>query len=573
MGICSPIKKKPMPKITCEINQKKNKLLKVLHLTNIEKIKIAHGLFVQGYIGNPFDKYEIISEIGEGSFGRVLKVKEKTGEIFRAMKIIKKKYNQTLQEDENFLKKEVHILRKLDHPNIIKIFEFFNSKYEFHIISEFCEGGELFDHIIKSKNFSEKKAKNIMKQIFSAVHYCHKNQIIHRDLKPENIVIEEKEKEKVINNVNINNEDDSINIKIIDFGTADIFKKNKLLSLKEGTPYYMAPEVIDGLYNEKCDIWSCGVILYILLCGSPPFYGKNDKEIFNKIKTEKIIFTQKIWENVSEQAKDLIKKLLNRDYKIRPTAEESLKDDWFNLLEVNNHNHNDYSTKYNHNYNGYNCNSPIKITPHSRHSKHSKHSASTKLLFEENAYASNNTINNIALKEALFNLKNFRAERKLQSASLYFMVRNLLSNEEVKLIREIFTNFDTDKDGRLTKEEILAGCNKANFLNFSKEEIENLMNLVDIDKNGYIEYQEFIAATCSKKKILTEFNLRKSFDIFDRDKDGLISAEEMRLTLDISKKENELIWNEIIMEIDSDGDGFISFEEFKGMMYNLISSV
>jgi len=152
------------------------------------------------------------------------------------------------------------------------------------------------------------------------------------------------------------------------------------------------------------------------------------------------------------------------------------------------------------------------------------------------------------------------------------MVHTLISKNDVKSIRDLFYHFDIDKDGRLTKEEIEKGIKNAQYLYFSASEMERLMNVVDIDGNGYIEYQEFIAATYNKKKILTEFNLKKAFDMFDKDKSGKISSDELKTVLGVGNEENSFVWMNIISEIDSDGDGEISFEEFKTMMYNLISS-
>ena len=152
------------------------------------------------------------------------------------------------------------------------------------------------------------------------------------------------------------------------------------------------------------------------------------------------------------------------------------------------------------------------------------------------------------------------------------MVHTLVAKQDLKFIRDLFYNFDKDKDGRLTKEEIQKGFKSAKFSDFNEKDMQRLMNIVDMDCNGYIEYQEFIAATYDKKKILTDFNLKKAFDMFDKDKSGKISSEELKLVLGDGNKENDFVWEKIISEIDSDGDGEISYEEFKTMMYNLISS-
>ena len=175
------------------------------------------------------------------------------------MKIIKKdkcddQYLATLTN-------EIKIMKQLDHPNIVKLYEIYQDTRNIYLITEYLEGGELFDLILKSKHFNENIAAKIMKQLLSAIAYCHSKKIVHRDLKPENLLI-----------VKTN----TYEIKVIDFGLSRTFEPNKNMYSRMGTPFYIAPEVLKKKYNEKCDVWACGVILYILLSGNPPFNGKND---------------------------------------------------------------------------------------------------------------------------------------------------------------------------------------------------------------------------------------------------------------------------------------------------------
>ena len=186
-------------------------------------------------------------------------VHRETG-VQRAVKVLRK---SNMDEDEKkMLFNEIHILKNLDHPNIVKMYESFEDEKRYYIVTEICKGGELFDEIIARGKFTEKDAAVLMKQVLSCVNYCHKNNIVHRDLKPENVLLEANK--------------DFDQIKIIDFGTSLQFDPSKFLDEKLGTPYYIAPEVLNKKYNEKCDIWSCGVILYIILSGVPPFNGAND---------------------------------------------------------------------------------------------------------------------------------------------------------------------------------------------------------------------------------------------------------------------------------------------------------
>ena len=209
----------------------------------------------------PISKEYIMGKtLGKGAFGTVRLCVHKATKQTRACKILKKA-NQDMQA----LYEEVEILSKLSHPNIMQIYEVYNDKTNFYIVSEFCQGGELFDATSKKGSFSENEAARIMKQVLSAICYSHQNNIVHRDLKPENILLDDKGSD--------------LTIKIIDWGCAKSFKKNEKMTNADGTPYYIAPEVLEGNYDEKCDVWSCGVILYIMLCGYPPFNGETDDDI------------------------------------------------------------------------------------------------------------------------------------------------------------------------------------------------------------------------------------------------------------------------------------------------------
>ena len=161
------------------------------------------------------------------------------------------------------------MIKELDHPNIFKIYEFYQDKDNFYLISEYLEGGDLFTYISSIDKIDEKQVFIIMEQIISVVNYLHKHNIVHRDLKPENMMLAKK--------------NDAFNIKIIDFGTSKRFHDGDVFKLALGTCYYVAPEVIRRQYDKKADIWSCGIILYILLCGYPPFTGDSDVEIMKSI--------------------------------------------------------------------------------------------------------------------------------------------------------------------------------------------------------------------------------------------------------------------------------------------------
>ena len=279
-------------------------------------INLNNEILVSEHKTNPETDYKKIQFLGKGTFASVFEVKDKITGIQRAMKTFKK-INPLLTEKQ--ILNEISILIQMDHPNILKIFSFYSLQQNYSIITELCSFGQLYDEINSNGPFNEKKSSYIIYQILSAINYCHKMNIIHRDLKPENILITNKDED----------DKDLIYIKIADFGTAKIFKENQSEKLLVGSPYYIAPEVIDRNYNEKCDLWSCGVLLYIFLSTKVPFNGKNNKEIFENIKKGEFDINNPPWNSISKNAKDLICKLLEIDIKKRISAEEALKHIWF----------------------------------------------------------------------------------------------------------------------------------------------------------------------------------------------------------------------------------------------------
>ena len=277
---------------------KENKNEANIQKPNEEKLLVTldSKVFVGKGSTDPNQLYIRKKILGRGSFGTVYLVKQKELSRYFAMKVIKKTSKN--KEEEDNLMNEIEILRKLDHPNILKITDFYPLKTEYNIITEYCQEGELFDEIKAHAPFNEVLTSWYMKQILSAVSYCHGMNIIHRDLKPENILIVKRVKSGFHP------------IKIIDFGTAKVFQKEKSEHLLIGSAYYIAPEVLSRNYSELCDLWSCGVIMYILLTGRPPFNGINEDEIMKKIKEGNYDLSKYPWGIISEDAQDLVKGLL-----------------------------------------------------------------------------------------------------------------------------------------------------------------------------------------------------------------------------------------------------------------------
>jgi len=222
------------------------------------------------------------------------------------------------EEQKQKLLDEINIVKSIDHPNILKMYEFFEQRQSFFLVTEVCKGGELFDEIIRRKKFSERDAAVLMKQILSCINFCHMNKIVHRDIKAENVMLE--------------HDKDFNAIKIIDFGTAIIHDSDEPLTEVLGTPFYMAPEVIKKNYCSRCDIWSCGVMTCILVSGIPPFTGADSNEIMESVCEGKISFEDEVWSDVSDECKDFIRQLLTYKAEDRPSAAEVLKHPWITKL-------------------------------------------------------------------------------------------------------------------------------------------------------------------------------------------------------------------------------------------------
>ena len=491
---------------------KKREEIKIISCKN--KVTIDTNLLTSGGTNNTFYDYHKIKLLGQGSFGTVYLVKNKKLNNNFAMKIIEKSSNDEEKEDE--IKNEINILRKLDHPNILKINDFFSTKNEYFLITEFCPEGELFYEIKNFAPFDEALAGWYMKQILSAVNYCHKSKIIHRDLKPENILIYQRNK-KGFNS-----------IKIIDFGTAILFnKKDKNLA---GSIYYLAPEIIskNRKYTEKCDIWSCGIIMYILLTGKPPFNGDSDEEILKKILQNHLDLEKYPWSVISLKAKDLIKKLLETDTKKRITAEEALNHEWFKCKQVN--------------------------------------TQETSGLFK---------VKNPDL--LLNNLINYRTDNPLRCAVLAYLIHNNMQLEHVHEAIKLFNKMDLNGDGQISKDELYIGLK--DFLELSGDKLKNnvdiIFNNLDTDHNGFIEYEEFIRAAVNKKIFYSTNYLRFAFDYFDRDKNGCISFDEIKNIFFIneknkkdSKAQEQL--KKCFQDSDINGNGNLTFDEFIKMTKNII---
>eukprot|EP00826_Nyctotherus_ovalis_P052798 TRINITY_DN6763_c0_g1_i6.p1 TRINITY_DN6763_c0_g1~~TRINITY_DN6763_c0_g1_i6.p1 ORF type:complete len:573 (+),score=137.58 TRINITY_DN6763_c0_g1_i6:94-1719(+) len=467
-----------------------------------DAILITPSQFVVENQGVISSSYQFKKQLGQGSYGSVYEAVHKKTRERRAIKLINRSLIGRSKEGE--LLSEIKVLKEMDHPNIMKIYEFASDKNSYYIVQEYISGGELFDEIVKRRYFNEQDAAYVVRQLLSAVTYCHSKGVVHRDLKPENILID-----SILGN-------GQIRIKVIDFGTALFLSPNENISETLGTPYYIAPEVINGEYNEKCDVWSIGVIMFILLSGSPPFNGENDDEILESVKKGNYLLQGKAWESISRNAKDLLRKMLTYDPKKRISAADAYQHEWFEGKEKN-------------------------------------------------------TLQPEKVRELVSNISHFYSIGKLQQAAMMFITTQLMTRKEKENLTAIFLSLDKNGDGALTREELTEGYTKLyGDSERARIEVESIMAVADVDNNGTIDYSEFLLAMGNKKKLISKANIRQAFDAFDIDKSGSISANEIKKVLGLEKNFSEEVWRNMIEQIDSNNDGEISFKEFENMMNKLI---
>ena len=686
-------------------SRKEVKSLKALPI-NTQKI-------IRKQTGNPLDYYDVIKKLGKGTFGTVYKVMHKTTGTIRAMKVIPKNNMRYGFSDDDIIQ-EINILKTLEHPHIIRLYEFYTSKENYYLINEFCTEGDLSDKLAKLKTFPEFVVKILMIQIFNAVKYLNEKNVIHGDLKLENIMIDsylndgvlvtpnktnnfitslledekeinevlrqnelkrsstfhikdqnkfnlkknkkkldeandndsveklleirikrgktlcsinkfkkeknkkmkiikkrfnksksinddldtetkeedkknsfrylngeddtEDDKDKIektpnknnkpngieLNNANSNKLNKYLNsskknflptikereetkdneegyestdnnitkikknttinlksmkiknfeLKLIDFGCSKIFSKyKKNFADTIGTLIYCSPEVLKNNYNKKCDIWSCGVLMYVLLSGHFPFFGKTEKEITKKILSGKFIFDDKYFKNISNKAKDLISKCLIYDKNKRISIEEVLKHEFFaDDLNPNN-------------------------------------------IFEDE----------IDSKNVLISLKNYSQHSKIYQTVLAYLSHNFADKEQLNKLKKIFYKIDLNLDGKLSKEELYTAFKEAG-MEMEKEQLNKVIESIDFDGNGYIEYEEFIRVTLPEEQLFTETNLKLAFDMFDLDKNGTISLNEFKEILGLGKIKDKNVNKELLKEIPIQGNQEITFEQFKKIL-------
>eukprot|EP01038_Epipyxis_sp_PR26KG_P008096 gene8096-10967_t len=389
------------------------------------------------------DYYDIdkMPTLGSGISGTVRTCVHKSSKIKYALKILTKK--KLAVDKLAQLREEIQFMADLDHPNIIRLNEYFETNDCIYLIMELCKGGELLDrlHEQKGHQYPEKVACKFVYTMLSAITYCHSRNIVHRDLKLENFLFEDSSP--------------TSELKLIDFGLSHYFKPQEVLHSAVGTPYYVAPEVLQGNYDAKCDVWSIGVIAYMLLSGTPPFYGKNDAETLQSVKLGRWKFDERVFKSVSDEAKNFIVCCLTRRVSKRPAAAEAMLHSWFHL-----------------------CKDPKDV------------------------------IDSESSVELVSRLKVFNRRPSLSKICMEVVAHTLLP-EQISELRKEFMKLDIRNTGEITLGDLYNTL--AAHGSFTGEDLSYLMSNIDLERTGKISYHEFLAATISSRMI-TEENLRVAFE-------------------------------------------------------------
>ena len=581
---CNDINNQNNLSILLDSNYKEEKNLHNFPHTNSHYIKMPIPEYFDGKIDAKdyiqkgdklaLDNYQKLKRIGKGSYGSVFKVMKKNTNLIRAMKVIPKNF----QKDNLEILREINILKNLDHPNVMKIYEFLEDEKNYYLIQEFCDGGDL-DNILNGKKiFCEFLVKFIMYQVFLAINYLHLNNIVHQDIKKKNITIitlEENDKGKIMKPTDIMrkfvkqkteqimynnpistkedvfikiNEDIEVQeefknakliknlskkakeylnelskreVKVIDFGEALFMeKKKKLINDISGTINYLSPELIKGQMIKELDEWACGILMYNLLVGRFPFDGKTEDEIFDAIQDKPLDLNIEELTNVSNECKDLISKLLERDISKRINAKNALEHQFFK--------------------------SGIKM----------------KKIFGGMENKQTQKVLNTWIR-----MQKTHKQPKVgmfKKAVIAYMALNFVEKEEEKKMKNLFYKLSNGDSKFLINKENFSKTIREVTSNYSDAEIDELFNKLDENKSGIIEYEELVRGFSDREKLLNEKNMKEAFDFFDKNKNGTINWEEISNIVFQNKKMPKIFMKQFLEEIEQKNgkDVSINFEDF-----------
>lgn len=440
------------------------------------------------------ENYDFSKKIaGQGSFGtvRVVYPKNNPSLTFALKSIRKEKVKKTIQ----ILIREVEIMKKIDHPNIIKLFRVYQDKFYFHLLLEYCSGGELLERIIQNPRFSESYAIEVIKSMIYAIKYLHEMGVCHRDIKPENFVFKDTTSKS--------------ELKLIDFGLAYNFQNDAIPSMKTiaGSAYYIAPEVHSGKYEYTCDMWSLGVISFLLLIGDLPVKGANAMEIISSLEAfeaKKVLLPV---EYLSAEAKLYLIHCLEKDPKKRLTSKAALHHKWFKT-QISKRVSVDIPCKY----------------------------------------------------TVLQKINNFRSTQKFKREAMKIIL-SMVRRDEIQHLKELFLEFDHDKTGKINIENVEFAL-KQMGMDTTSDEIDHLMENLRLTKENEIHYTDFISAILDSE-LLTKERIWAAFKFFDVDNTDFISIDNINDAMKRAGREfTEEEINHMLEECDILEDGKISFDEF-----------
>ncbi|KAL7101309.1 hypothetical protein ACP275_08G047100 [Erythranthe tilingii] len=416
-----------------------------------------------GFSKKFYDKYELGEEVGRGHFGYTCRAKFKKGELKGqevAVKVIPKAKMTTAIAIED-VRKEVKILRALTgHSNLIQFYDAYEDHENVYVVMELCEGGELLDKILsRGGKYAEDDAKIVMIQILNVVSFCHLQGVVHRDLKPENFLFTTKE--------------ETSPLKAIDFGLSDFVKPDERLNDIVGSAYYVAPEVLHRAYSTEADVWSVGVIAYILLCGSRPFWARTESGIFRAVVKAEPTYDEQPWPTMSSEAKDFVKRLLNKDPRKRMTAAQAICHPWIrNTSEVK---------------------VPLDI-----------------LIFKL--------------------MKAYMRSSPLRKAALRALSKTL-TVDELFYLKEQFAHLEPNKNGTINLDNIKAALKKNATDAMNESRIYDFLASLNALQYRRMDFEEFCGATLSVYQLEAldrwEQHARCAYELFEKDGNRTIMIEEL----------------------------------------------
>lgn len=454
--------------------------------------------------------YTVIKKLKEGPCAKYYLVNNKYNSKDFCMKVIKRDKST---EDQNYILKFSQ-LKKLSHPYLISTIDIYEDEVNFYFITELPKGRELFETMKEHTNFNENTAGKIFYQLASVLFFFHSKGLYHGFLRPESISLEyEIRGNKIIHKSMSADTDGTFSLTMTEFGevanfSASYYDEAKRIE-KIGKPYYTAPEILKKRpFDQKIDVFTAGVILFIMLCGKPPFYGIDNNDIKQAICDGDWDFEGTEWKDVSAMAKDLIRKMLNPIPEKRISSKDVLLHQWV-------------------------------------------------VLAKEDKTFSCNVISSVNK-----NLANFYERDQLQQATLAFISNQISCSNQVKDLKKLFQEFDQNGDGILSYQEFEAGYVAMYGKGLQGVEMESILASIDKDGSGNIDYEEFLSATTASANLINDQNLKAAFTKFDKDGSGKLSMSELK---GIVGSDIGLI-TELLKKVDKNNDGEISFEEFKRLM-------